>query len=186
MTTGDLILDSAERLVRVRGYNAFSYADVAGELGLTKASLHYHFAGKAELGLALITRYSDRFAGALEEIDRDVEGPPDKLVAYAGLYEDALSGGRMCLCGMLAADYETLPDPLRLGVVEFFDDNERWLAGVLDRGRAEGSLAFEGPPNETARMIISGLEGAMLLARSYGDVRRFQSAAGALLAGLSG
>ena len=92
----------------------------------------------------------------------------------------------MCLCGMLAAEYETLPDPLRLGVVEFFDDNERWLAGVLDEGRSEGTLAFEGSPNETARMIISRLEGAMLLARSYRDVRRFQSAADALLAGLSG
>ena len=48
--TADRILDSAERLVQVRGFNAFSYADVARELGITKASLHYHFAGKAELG----------------------------------------------------------------------------------------------------------------------------------------
>src|SRR5215471_20466396 len=127
MATADLILDSAERLVRVRGYNAFSYADVASELGITKASLHYHFAGKAELGLALITRYSNRFAGALEEIDRDLDRPPAKLAAYAELYADALRGQRMCLCGMLAADYETLPDPLRTAVVWFFDENERWL-----------------------------------------------------------
>ena len=115
-----------------------------------------------------------------------MERPPDKLAAYAGLYADALRGRRMCLCGMLAADYETLPDPIREGWSEFFDDNERWLAGVLDQGRAEGTLGFEEPSNETARMIISGLEGAMLLARSYGDVGRFHSAAGALLAGLSG
>jgi TetR/AcrR family transcriptional regulator, transcriptional repressor for nem operon len=185
MPTADLILDSAERLVRVRGYNAFSYADVAGELGITKASLHYHFAGKAELGLALITRYSNRFAAALEEIDRDLNRPPEKLAAYAELYADALRGRRMCLCGMLAADYETLAEPLRAAVVSFFDENERWLARVLGAGRDEGLLGFEGPPNETARMIISGLEGAMLLARPYGDVRRFQSAARALLASLS-
>ena len=37
------ILDVAERLVQVRGFNGFSYADVAAELGVTKASLHYHF-----------------------------------------------------------------------------------------------------------------------------------------------
>ena len=40
----------AERLVQVRGFNGFSYADVADELDITKAALHYHFPGKAELG----------------------------------------------------------------------------------------------------------------------------------------
>ena len=48
------ILDVAERLVQVRGFNGFSYGDVASELKITTAALHYHFAGKAELGEALI------------------------------------------------------------------------------------------------------------------------------------
>jgi TetR/AcrR family transcriptional repressor of nem operon len=52
------ILDTAERLVQTRGFNGFSYADVATELGVTKASLHYHFPGKAELGEALVARYT--------------------------------------------------------------------------------------------------------------------------------
>lgn len=68
--TASRILDVAERLVQSRGFNGFSYADVAAELKLSKASLHYHFPGKAELGEALIARYAARFADALEEIDR--------------------------------------------------------------------------------------------------------------------
>jgi TetR/AcrR family transcriptional repressor of nem operon len=52
--TGAKVLDVAERLLQTRGYNGFSYADVAAELKITKASLHYHFACKAELGEALI------------------------------------------------------------------------------------------------------------------------------------
>ena len=71
--TATRILDSAERLVQHRGFNGFSYADVASELGITKASLHYHFAGKAELGQALVERYAARFAAALEAIDADAE-----------------------------------------------------------------------------------------------------------------
>ena len=59
--TASRILDSAESLVQIRGFNGFSYADVAGELSLTTASLHYHFPGKAELGRALIARYAQRF-----------------------------------------------------------------------------------------------------------------------------
>jgi TetR/AcrR family transcriptional repressor of nem operon len=50
------ILDAAERMLQVRGYNGFSYGDVAEELGITRAALHYHFKGKAELGQALIER----------------------------------------------------------------------------------------------------------------------------------
>src|ERR1700747_3483129 len=110
--TSERILDIAERLVQVRGFNAFSYADVATELGITKASLHYHFPGKAELGLALITRYTERFMRALGEIDGGGRHSRAKLAAYADLYADALRGQRMCLCGMLAADYATLAKPI--------------------------------------------------------------------------
>ncbi len=183
--TAERILDSAERLVQVRGFNAFSYADVAGELGITKASLHYHFPGKAELGQALIARYSARFNDALDKIDRNGAGAAAKLRAYSDLYGDVLRGERMCLCGMLAAEVETLPAPIRDAVVGFFDDNERWLARVLDEGRSDRSLAFEGSSTDTARMVISSLEGAMLVARPYGEEKRFQTAASALVAGLT-
>ena len=107
--TATRILDVAERLVQVRGFNGFSYADVAAELGITKAALHYHFASKAELGEALITRYTDRFVDALEAIDAGTAERAAKLDAYADLYADVLRDERMCLCGMLAAEYQTLP-----------------------------------------------------------------------------
>jgi TetR/AcrR family transcriptional regulator, transcriptional repressor for nem operon len=180
--TAQRILDVAERLVQVRGFNAFSYADVATELGITKASLHYHFPGKAELGQALISRYSERFLHALEQIDTEARDAPAKLTAYANLYADALRGQRMCLCGMLAADYQTLPKPITDAVVKFFDDNERWLKRVLEQGRTDNTLKLDGSATDTARLIIGGLEGAMLVARPYGDLGRFQNTALALLA----
>jgi TetR/AcrR family transcriptional repressor of nem operon len=70
--TAQRILDVAERLVQSRGFNGFSYANVAAELNITTASLHYHFPSKAELGEALIVRYSARFADALQAIDSSV------------------------------------------------------------------------------------------------------------------
>lgn len=168
----------------MRGYNAFSYADVADELGITKASLHYHFASKAELGQALIARYTQRFAQALDRIDDETADAPGKLSAYADLYAGTLRGRRMCLCGMLAAEYRTLPTPVRHAVVTFFDDNESWLTEVLERGREDNALTFDGPARDTAQTIISGLEGAMLVARPYDDVKRFERTATTLLAGL--
>src|SRR6186997_2492680 len=111
--TNSRILDVAERLVQLRGFNGFSYADVASELKVTKASLHYHFPGKAELGEALVERYAARFADALSAIDRRGGDAPAKLEAYADIYAEVLRDRRMCLCGMLAAEYETLPEPMR-------------------------------------------------------------------------
>jgi TetR/AcrR family transcriptional repressor of nem operon len=182
--TATQILDVAERLVQIRGFNAFSYADVAGELRLTNAALHYHFPSKAELGEALIARYSIRFIGALAEIDGSLSDPLRKLDAYAGLYASVLQTQRMCLCGMLAADYETLSPGMQRAVADFFERNERWLAEVLKQGRDDGTLSFLGSPLEEARSIVSGLEGAMLIARSMGDIKRFKSAANHLLTAL--
>ncbi len=180
--TAARILDSAEALVQVRGFNGFSYADVASELSLTTASLHYHYPGKAELGRALIVRYADRFNAALDAIEGDA---PAKLQAYAGLYADVLCERRMCLCGMLAAEYQTLPEPMRAEVISFIDDNETWVEAVLAQGRDEGTLAFAGSAREAGRLIVSALEGAMLVARPYGDSERFDAAAEQLLAGFA-
>jgi TetR/AcrR family transcriptional regulator, transcriptional repressor for nem operon len=183
--TASRILDVAEGLVQVRGFNGFSYADIAAELQLTKAALHYHFAGKAALGEALIARYADRFMGALASLDTADGTASAKLDSYAGLYLQVLRNRKMCLCGMLAAEYQTLPQPMQDEVIKFFDQNESWLERILKQGRTDGSLHFAGSARDTARMIAGGLEGAMLIARPYGDVARFQAAAASLLASLT-
>jgi TetR/AcrR family transcriptional repressor of nem operon len=182
--TATQILDVAERLVQIRGFNGFSYADVAAELKITKAALHYHFASKSELGEALIGRYSVRFAEALTAVEARTADAPARLGAYADLYLDVLRDRRMCLCGMMAAEYETLPATMQDTVARFFSENETWLARVLKKGREEGTLEFTGSPSEVARMIVGSLEGAMLVARPFGDIASFQASAGHLLAGL--
>ena len=183
--TATRILDVAERLAQVRGFNGFSYADIAAEVGITKAALHYHFASKADLGKALISRYAARFGEALAAIDAGTTAAPAKLQGYAELYVGVLRNQRMCLCGMLAAEYPTLPDAMQASVVSFFDQNEAWLQDVLEQGRGDGSLHFTGPARDVARMIISCLEGAMLVTRPYGDIPRFQNAAASLMTGLT-
>jgi TetR/AcrR family transcriptional repressor of nem operon len=183
--TAQRALDAAERLVQTRGFNGFSYADVAGELDITKATLHYHFPGKAELGEALITRYTARFSDALDSIDRESADARAKLDAYASIYRGVLQQGRMCLCGILAAEYETLPPAMRDAVTAFFDANRTWLTAVLTQGRADGELAISGAPGDASQMLLSGLEGAMLIARAGGGVARFDSSARLLVGALA-
>jgi TetR/AcrR family transcriptional regulator, transcriptional repressor for nem operon len=182
--TATAILDVAERLLQVRGFNGFSYADIAAELDLTTAALHYHFASKAELGEAVVVRYAARFVDALAAVDSDSADATERLRGYVAIYGDVLRHGRMCLCGMLAADFQTLPAAMRDVVLGFFDTNETWLTWVLKAGAEDGVLTFAGPAEETARVIVSTLEGAMLIARPYDDVARFTAAADRMIDGL--
>jgi len=182
--TAQRILDVAERLVQTRGFNGFSYADIAAALGITKASLHYHFRTKAVLGQRLIERYEQRFLDALVEIDGSGSDAREKLRRYAAIYVDVVRNNRMCLCGMLASDYATLAKPVKEGVKHFFDRNEEWLVAVLEEGRKSGVLRFTGSPDVVARGMLGTLEGAMMMARSYGEVGRLETVADRLVAEL--
>lgn len=141
--------------------------------------------GGVEYLAALIDRYTTRFMAALASLDASGDSALVKLDGYAGLYLEVLREQRMCLCGMLAAEYQTLPEAMRSAVLAFFDHNETWLQHVLEQGQADGGLHFAGSARDAARMIISCLEGAMLIARPYADMTRFQTAAAHLIASLT-
>jgi TetR/AcrR family transcriptional regulator, transcriptional repressor for nem operon len=180
--TSQQILDIAQQLVQTRGFNAFSYADIAAELHISKASLHYHFASKAELGAKLIERYDAGMAMAIDGIDVMGGGAATKLRRYMGIYAKVLADERMCLCGMLAAEFVTLPKAMQTALDSFFTLNEQWLVIVLEEGRVDGTLQFKGTPSEAAQYIIGSLEGSMMMARSRGGMLRFDAATRRLLA----
>ncbi|MCC7508933.1 MAG: TetR/AcrR family transcriptional regulator [Planctomycetes bacterium] len=183
--TQDKILDVAERLVQMRGFNGFSYADVADTLGIRKPSIHHHFPSKSKLGERLVARYTERFMEALAGIRGG--SATARLRRYAELYRKVLrdsDGERMCLCGMMAAEVGTLPHGVRKRIQEFFDRNEEWLADLLDTGRRAGQLQFRDAPRDAARRTVSSLEGAMLVARAHQDPARFERHIAGLLADL--
>ncbi|MBS0388958.1 MAG: TetR/AcrR family transcriptional regulator [Proteobacteria bacterium] len=170
--------------MQTRGYNGFSYADVAAEIGISKASLHHHFRTKAALGAAIMQRYADGTARALADIEADEPEATERLARFSQLYVDVLRRKRLCLGAMLAAEFGTLPGPMQKIVRQFFRTNHDWLQGTISHGRKAGSLAPQGTDAEAARVLLSGLAGAMLVARPQKDLDGFQVTARALLAGL--
>ena len=179
--TSTRILEVAEELVQIRGYNGFSYADISERLEVTRASVHYHFPSKAALGQALIARYSVAFLAELDRIAGSKTTAVSKLAAYIDVYAGVQVSGRMCLCGMLAAELPTLPDPMQLAVQSFFTSNQRWVADVLAQGETDGTLRSAGPFEDNAAVIISTLEGAMLISRPDHSADRFTHVAAQLL-----
>jgi TetR/AcrR family transcriptional regulator, transcriptional repressor for nem operon len=86
------------------------------------------------------------------------------------LFRRALeNGNRMCLCGILAAGYEDIPNEVRAEVVAFADLNVAWLTKVLRRLRGT-----KGPGKEQwGQAIYAAMGGAQLAARSRGDIDTF-------------
>ena len=170
--------------MQTRGYNGFSYADVAAEIGISKASLHHHFRTKAALGAAIIARYARDTAQALAEIEAEEPTATERLARFSQLYADVLRQDRLCLGAMLAAEFGTLPSPMQKTVRQFFKSLHAWLENVVAHGRGAGILDPQGTDTEAARVLLSGLEGAMLVARPLKDLASFYVTSRSLLANL--
>ena len=120
----------------------------------------------------------------LDLIDGKSQTAADQIKSYMAIYAGVLADHRMCMCGMLAAEFETLPKPMQSALDHFFGMNETWLEAILRKGLGDGSLRFADEPQPLAQFIVAALEGAMMLARSHADENRFHAAERRLLASL--
>jgi TetR/AcrR family transcriptional regulator, transcriptional repressor for nem operon len=176
--TAGQILDFAETLIQTRGYSAFSYQDIADQLGIRKASIHYHFPSKTDLGIAVVDRYVARFGAALVAIAADES---KSSMAMLDFYVEPYIGyartpDQICLCGALAGEILALPPEFRSPVAGFFRAHQVWLAGILKRGAARGEFRLAAPAIRQARLIFAALQGALLVKRTTGDSTELRDA----------
>jgi TetR/AcrR family transcriptional regulator, transcriptional repressor for nem operon len=163
--TATAIMDAAERRIREAGYGGFSFRDIAADVGVKSASVHYHFPTKDLLAAAVARRYNDRIA---EAINQDVTGGADVVQAWRGVFRGALQdGARMCLCGALGATSGDLAPAVAGEVRRFFD------LGV-------DSLMTGGLSRERATAVLATLEGAILMASVRRDAAIFDAATSSL------
>ena len=158
----DEILDASETFVQARGYNGFSFRDVAAAVGVKSSSVHYHFPTKADLGATLARRYREQFLEKLGDAG-DFESDREAAIRrYVGVFRNALiHDGRMCLCGMLGAEIQSLPPTVAAEVKRMFEESVDWLAHALGGPDEDGRT--------TALRVTATVEGAMILSRTFGD-----------------
>lgn len=186
MNTRTALLNSAESAARQRGYDGFSYADLARDVGIRKASIHHYFPKKADLALELLDRYAASFMDDLAEIDTSNSSAADKLRAYHGLYRDALVGGtQLCLCVAFSAGRNSLSEPVLQVLNQFRADSVEWLTRVLNIATDDGSVAGLIDAEAEAHATLALMEGAQLVARAANSATPFDAATAAFLARLS-
>lgn len=169
--TRETILDAARAMVQAKGYNALSFRELAKDVGVKSASVHYYFPTKGDLGAAVAKRYRQDAVGYFEKLaarDDDVE---TTFRAYADVFRAALrDDNRMCLYGIMAAEYADLPPEVRVEVDLFSAANAEWLARLLARRHPELEKAAL---RDRALATFAAIEGAQLVARGRGDVAVF-------------
>ncbi|QHW34119.1 TetR/AcrR family transcriptional regulator [Paenibacillus rhizovicinus] len=183
--TAELILDTAQAIVQEFGFNGFSYAHIAEKVGIRTASIHYYFPSKEDLGEALIARYLKQFLAASDQIDARTRNNAEKLQQFTEIFSIPVQQNCTCLSVMFSSDLATLSEKVREGLSVFFDANLAWLERVLEQGRLEGHLRFEGEARAQAHQFLASLQGAQLLARSFRDAARFELIATGLLSALT-
>jgi TetR/AcrR family transcriptional repressor of nem operon len=184
-STRTAILDLAEELGQTRGYNAFSFHDLARGVGIRTASVHHYFPTKADLAREVMARYRESFRSQLDSIGKRCRSPRRKLERFSDLFHETLRrGNRLCLCGMLATEYDTLPELVQREVRAFYNETETWLRVVLEEGEKSGEFRLNAPAAVVANTIMATLEGAMISARAFNDAKRLRLAARCLLASL--
>lgn len=164
-TTREQLLSHAQVLIRQRGYNGFSYRDLAEQVGVKTASIHYYFPSKDDLLIESINDYAAEEARLMQGIDAALPAS-ERLNRYAALFYGTPTD-QVCLCGMLAADFASLSDRAREAVQSFYRTHERWLSKVVGEGQRDGSLEWTGDPESAGRYLFAAFQGALMSSRLF-------------------
>ena len=147
--------------VQRSGLHNLSFRTLASEVGVKSSSVHYYFPEKSHLATALIENYTAALRESLDKIDKRGQPVQKKLNGFIKIFEDVVKENKLCLCGILAAEVSTLDEPNRQLLSNYFALAESWLSEVLSAHKKELKLPVE--PVKLSRIILSGLEGAILL-----------------------
>ncbi|PWB95599.1 TetR/AcrR family transcriptional regulator [Methylosinus sporium] len=161
--TAARILDSAEERLCRYGYNGVSFRDIAADVGVKSASVHYFFPTKPALVAAVARRYADL---CVEELGDPLTRTPVEAVGMlAEMFRRTVAEKkRMCLFGMLAAEVGGLPSEVGAEARRFFAETLAWLRVALRGDAAE------------AEAILAAFEGGVLLARAMDDPAMLEKA----------
>jgi len=160
MKTREKIIAITERKLREGGYNGFSFRDIADELSVKTASIHYHFPTKEELVKVVATKYDDNFFLNLEKKSQKLSRGQERIRAYINTYQQAYKKAKQpCLCGVLMGEASVLSADIKKILQSVSQRHKAWL---------ETELALvPAAKNKTeiiANNIFAAIEGAMLLA----------------------
>ena len=177
------ILRVAQSLIIAGGYNAFSYADISKVVGIQKASIHHHFRSKVDLVVAAVEEQRAAIQAQIKALEGGTTDAMGQLLAYVDYWKRCIEdqSAPFCLAGVLAVELPRLPPKVGIAVQGHFNDLGMWLKRVMTLGIDQGTIKLELEPGMSSQFFQTTIYGAMVMARAYGDPRKFNLVVDAFL-----
>jgi TetR/AcrR family transcriptional regulator, transcriptional repressor for nem operon len=163
------IIDLAIKLVQQKGYVGFSYDDISKQLGVTKASIHYHFEKKEDLGVAITERITKRLQNVLLSIKDSSVSAEEKLKHFIQQQAERFDCTEICPISSLQTDYESLPYIVQEKIKEVSKLEISIVKEIVAELQNVKSINDSVDPQFFAVTILSSIKGALLYRRVMGD-----------------
>jgi TetR/AcrR family transcriptional repressor of nem operon len=163
--TREKILELGENLIRLKGYNAFSYQDISSELGIKNAAVHYYFPSKENLGTSIVKTNIQRFEEMVENMNSRGFEEIQQIETFIKIYIKSQREQKLCIVGSLGPDYNTLSDTTQAELKRITELILAWLSSLLASGRKKGIFRFKQDPRNKAIVLLSSLVASLQLSR---------------------
>lgn len=163
MSRKEIIIEIADSMMRERGYNAFSFHDIAHKIGIKSSSIHYHFPTKKDLAVAVVAMHIKNLENTIKQVEN--QKASTKLNAFYEIYEKLHLDNKVCIVGTLATDWNSIEDEIKQELNLFSDKMLDWVKSFLEQGKKEAEFHFSSSSETKALMLIGNFLAFLQLSR---------------------
>lgn len=176
----DRILATGQRIMGAKGFSAVGLNEVLTAAGVPKGSFYHYFGSKEAFGQALLEDYFAAYLADMERIFRHSgQSKAQQLEAYFHAWKDNQSfedcQGK-CLAVKLGAEVADLSASMRASLQRGTAGIISRLAGAIESGVAEGSLALHEAPATVAQNLYQLWLGASIMVKIVRTTQPFDTA----------
>lgn len=162
----DRLIDSAATLFHRNGMLATSLADIAKHAEIPIGNVYYYFKTKDELALAAILKRKDQFSTLYNLLSENLADPRERLIETVNYYNNSRDDYARygCPIGKIISDTDAEKDLVSETASSIFSDFVGWASAqfqLLGHNEIEAS--------KYAISLMSGIQGAILMAKSFGQ-----------------
>jgi len=171
------LLASAAELIEPGSYRSVAVKAICEHAGVNKGSFYHYFPSKRALVLAMIDEAWEQMTeqvlvpilAAPIPIGRRISRIYDCMYDVQVAHQQTVGYATGCLFGSLAAEASTLEEPLRVRLLEVFEQWVGYMQAALQIAVDQGELPKHLDPAATAWILLAGLQGLLLLAKTADD-----------------
>ncbi len=166
--TRELIIQKSGELFNTRGYHGSSMSDIMNATGLQKGGIYNHFKNKDEIAEAAFDFHYAQVLARFKESLANCQNSVQKLRAIIKVFQSILEnpivkgGCPIFNTGMDATDiHPSLQKRAKLAINTLV----KYVEIKIEEGRIEGEFKTDVNASDTALLLVSTMEGAIMISR---------------------